>query len=136
MVVSVSDTGVGIPVDKLEQIFNSFFTTKAKGTGMGLSISRTIVEAHGGRLWAAPNAPTTSSQQENHSSPPLKGFAPSRSRRRLAPLRRGYAVVALGSGCHDAPPRRRGGDWEQRHDRVSASKPDPAHRRRGVIPWV
>ena len=55
MLVSVSDTGVGLPADKLDQIFNSFFTTKAGGTGMGLSISRSIIESHGGQLWAANN---------------------------------------------------------------------------------
>jgi signal transduction histidine kinase len=55
VLVSVSDTGVGLPADKLDQIFNSFFTTKPAGTGMGLSISRSIVESHGGRLWAANN---------------------------------------------------------------------------------
>jgi signal transduction histidine kinase len=53
--VSVSDTGTGIPEGKLNQIFDSFFTTKVAGTGMGLSISRTIIEAHGGRLWAENN---------------------------------------------------------------------------------
>jgi len=53
--VSVSDAGTGIPADKMEEIFNAFFTTKAHGTGMGLSISRTIIESHGGRLWAAAN---------------------------------------------------------------------------------
>ena len=56
LVVSVSDTGVGVPAGNLEQIFSAFVTTKATGTGMGLAISRTIVEAHAGRLWAEANA--------------------------------------------------------------------------------
>jgi signal transduction histidine kinase len=56
VLVSVSDTGEGVPADKAEQIFNAFFTTKAGGTGMGLAISRTIIESHGGRLWAEANA--------------------------------------------------------------------------------
>src|SRR2546425_474125 len=55
--VSVSDTGVGLPPQQTDQIFNAFFTTKLHGTGMGLSISRSIVESHGGRLWAANNSP-------------------------------------------------------------------------------
>jgi signal transduction histidine kinase len=55
--VSVSDTGVGLPPQQTDQIFNAFFTTKLHGTGMGLSISRSIVESHGGRLWAADNPP-------------------------------------------------------------------------------
>src|SRR5467141_2164680 len=55
--VSVSDTGVGLPQQQADQIFNAFFTTKSHGTGMGLRISRSIVESHGGRLWAAENSP-------------------------------------------------------------------------------
>ena len=55
VLVSVSDTGVGLPAGQTEQIFNAFFTTKSGGTGMGLAISRSIIEAHGGRLWAADN---------------------------------------------------------------------------------
>jgi C4-dicarboxylate-specific signal transduction histidine kinase len=56
LVVSVSDTGVGLPAEHADQIFNAFFTTKPHGTGMGLRISRSIVESHGGRLWAADNS--------------------------------------------------------------------------------
>ena len=57
LMVSVSDTGVGLPPQQADQIFNAFFTTKLHGTGMGLSISRSIVESHSGRLWAADNSP-------------------------------------------------------------------------------
>jgi len=57
LMVSVSDTGVGLPPQQADQIFNAFFTTKVHGTGMGLSISRSIVESHSGRLWAADNSP-------------------------------------------------------------------------------
>jgi PAS domain S-box-containing protein len=57
LVVSVIDTGVGLPPEQVDQIFNAFFTTKPDGTGMGLRISRSIIESHGGRLWAADNSP-------------------------------------------------------------------------------
>jgi PAS domain S-box-containing protein len=57
IVVSVSDSGIGLPPQHTEQIFNAFFTTKPHGTGMGLRISRSIIESHGGRLWAADNSP-------------------------------------------------------------------------------
>ncbi len=57
LLVSVSDTGVGLPPKQADQIFNAFFTTKPHGTGMGLRISRSIVESYGGRLWAVDNFP-------------------------------------------------------------------------------
>jgi PAS domain S-box-containing protein len=57
LLVSVQDTGIGLPPNQAGQIFNAFFTTKEHGTGMGLRISRTIIEAHGGRLWATENYP-------------------------------------------------------------------------------
>ncbi len=57
VMICVSDTGVGLPPQQADQIFDAFFTTKLHGIGMGLSISRSIVEAHDGRLWAADNSP-------------------------------------------------------------------------------
>jgi PAS domain S-box-containing protein len=55
ILISVSDSGIGLAVDETERIFEAFFTTKPQGTGMGLSISRRIIASHGGRLWASPN---------------------------------------------------------------------------------
>jgi C4-dicarboxylate-specific signal transduction histidine kinase len=73
VLLSVSDTGVGLPAQQADQIFDAFFTTKLDGTGMGLRISRSIVESHGGRLWAENNSPrgasfyfTLSSKAEAH----------------------------------------------------------------------
>jgi signal transduction histidine kinase/ligand-binding sensor domain-containing protein len=57
VLISVSDTGVGLPPQQTDKIFDAFFTTKTHGTGMGLRISRSIVESHGGRLWTADNSP-------------------------------------------------------------------------------
>jgi PAS domain S-box-containing protein len=55
LLISISDTGIGLPPEQADKIFEAFFTTKLQGTGMGLSISRSIVESHGGRLWAIGN---------------------------------------------------------------------------------
>jgi PAS domain S-box-containing protein len=57
VLIAVHDSGPGIPPEHLERVFNSFYTTKPNGTGMGLSICRSIIDAHGGRLWAEANQP-------------------------------------------------------------------------------
>jgi signal transduction histidine kinase len=54
---TVRDSGVGLDTEKLRDIFEAFHATKSEGMGMGLTISRSIIEAHGGRLWATPNKP-------------------------------------------------------------------------------
>ncbi|MCU1225870.1 MAG: domain S-box-containing protein [Edaphobacter sp.] len=56
LLISVSDSGIGLPHGEMKHIFEAFFTTKPQGTGMGLSISRRIIESHGGRLWAISNS--------------------------------------------------------------------------------
>jgi PAS domain S-box-containing protein len=73
VVVSVTDSGVGLPPQETKQIFNAFFTTKPHGTGMGLRISRSIIESHDGRLWAADNSPRGASF---HFTLPTKVQAP------------------------------------------------------------
>jgi signal transduction histidine kinase len=55
LLFSVCDTAAGLPVGNVDQIFSAFFTTKPQGSGMGLAISRSIAESHGGRLWATAN---------------------------------------------------------------------------------
>ncbi len=57
LMVSVSDSGIGLPADGADRIFQAFFTTKTDGTGIGLPLSRRIIESHDGRLWATANAP-------------------------------------------------------------------------------
>jgi signal transduction histidine kinase len=57
VLVSVQDSGPGLDPKSLEHLFDAFYTTKPEGLGMGLAISRSLIEAHGGRLWATANAP-------------------------------------------------------------------------------
>lgn len=56
VLVSVSDSGVGVSAENLDKIFDAFFTTKARGTGLGLAITRTVVQSHGGQIWAEANS--------------------------------------------------------------------------------
>jgi signal transduction histidine kinase len=53
--ISIHDTGPGLPLGRADQIFDAFFTTKPQGSGMGLAISKSIVESHDGRIWAKGN---------------------------------------------------------------------------------
>jgi signal transduction histidine kinase len=57
VLVAIADSGCGIELSKTDQIFEAFFTTKPEGTGMGLCICRSILEAHRGRIWGSPNRP-------------------------------------------------------------------------------
>ena len=57
VVIAVGDSGIGVDPASCDKLFEAFYTTKAEGFGMGLSISRSIIEAHGGRLWATANVP-------------------------------------------------------------------------------
>jgi PAS domain S-box-containing protein len=56
LLIAVADRGIGLPVERADEIFNAFFTTKPQGTGLGLAITRSILESHGGRVWATANA--------------------------------------------------------------------------------
>jgi signal transduction histidine kinase len=56
LMISIGDAGVGLPTEKADHIFDAFFTTKPQGSGMGLAITRSIVESHGGHLWATANS--------------------------------------------------------------------------------
>jgi signal transduction histidine kinase len=57
ILITVRDSGPGLKVENSDRLFDPFFTTKPDGMGIGLSICRSIIEEHGGRIWAAPNAP-------------------------------------------------------------------------------
>ena len=56
ILVAVEDVGTGVDPEDLDQLFSPFYTTKSDGMGIGLSVCRSIIEAHGGRVWASPNA--------------------------------------------------------------------------------
>jgi C4-dicarboxylate-specific signal transduction histidine kinase len=57
VLVALSDSGSGLDETSLDRLFDAFYTTKANGMGMGLAVSQTIIQSHGGRLWATPNLP-------------------------------------------------------------------------------
>ena len=82
LMISVSDTGVGLPRQQTDQIFDAFFTTKPHGIGMGLRISRSIVESHGGRLWATDNSPRGASF---HFTLPIQVEARKNARKAIGP---------------------------------------------------
>jgi C4-dicarboxylate-specific signal transduction histidine kinase len=91
--VSIEDTGTGVAPEIAQRIFEPFFTTKADGLGMGLSICRSIIEAHGGRLWMSPRTPRGTAL---HFSLPVAAVAiPERGRKEL--LGRGGAQASLGA---------------------------------------
>ena len=79
VLVAVRDTGPGLPPSSLERLFDAFYTTKADGMGMGLSICRSIIEAHGGRLWASENCPAAPSFNSRRHPMQAKGREPFRS---------------------------------------------------------
>jgi signal transduction histidine kinase len=56
LLIAVTDSGIGLPVERADEIFNAFFTTKPQGTGLGLAITCPILESHGGHVWATANA--------------------------------------------------------------------------------
>jgi two-component system, LuxR family, sensor kinase FixL len=76
VVISVRDNGTGIPPEQVEKVFEAFWTTKAHGTGMGLSVSRAIVEAHGGRIWVKRNRVGSTFLVALHSDTRLPATAP------------------------------------------------------------
>ena len=83
VLVAVRDSGPGIDPDDLERVFEAFYTTKSSGVGMGLSICRSIIDAHGGRLWADANEPRGAVFQftlpaAGKGSTPLSGRSPNR----------------------------------------------------------
>jgi PAS domain S-box-containing protein len=80
--ISISDTGAGVPSEKVDHIFEAFFTTKPQGTGMGLTITRSIIEAHGGRLWASAN---TGRGARFHFTLPTEATASSTSAVKVSP---------------------------------------------------